>query len=83
VRALALESSPIGHANTLESPEAGSTPLDSAAVGEACSHSSAGLDAWASLLRLEEAERQLPAGSRVELATLRRNVFAHLPAELR
>jgi hypothetical protein len=56
---------------------------DSEIVADACARSSAGLDAWASLLRFEEAARQLPASSRDELTALRRNVFAHLPVELR
>ncbi len=66
-----------------KSPRESERAVDASAVGSACSYSSAGLDAWASFLRLEEARRQLPAGSDAELATLRRNVFAHLPAELR
>jgi hypothetical protein len=54
-----------------------------ASVEISCAHSTEGLDAWASFLRFEEATKQLPGGSREELTVLRRNVYAHLPAELR
>jgi hypothetical protein len=62
-------------------------------VQRACAASREGLDAWAALERLRSAERQLarPAragteersGSEQELQELRRQVLAHLPAELR
>jgi hypothetical protein len=83
VRSLALDPTSMLRSNTSGSPEAAKFALDSEAVFEACARSSAGLDAWASLLRFKEAARQLPASRRDELTALRRNVFAHLPVELR
>jgi|SRR5579859_5202395 len=56
---------------------------DEGAVREACGRSSGGLDAWAALLRMRSAEEQLAARSPGELETLRRDVLAHLPADLR
>jgi hypothetical protein len=60
---------------------------EAGAVQRACSQSSEGLDAWASLARLRSAEEQLATGARaerlVELAPLRSDVSAHLPADLR
>jgi hypothetical protein len=53
---------------------------DAAGVETACSASSAGLDAWAALLRLRSAGQQLSPG---DLAPLKRDVEAHLPADLR
>jgi len=53
------------------------------AVEGACSQSSEGLDAWASLARLRSAEEHLPPDGRGLLAPLRRDVLAHLPADLR
>jgi hypothetical protein len=54
-------------------------------VQRACAASREGLDAWAALERLRSAERQLAGrnGSDQELQELRRQVLAHLPAELR
>jgi hypothetical protein len=62
-------------------------------VQRACAQSHEGLDAWAAFERLRSAERQLarPAragtearsGSEQELQELRRQVLAHLPADLR
>jgi hypothetical protein len=52
-------------------------------VEQACSHSSEGLDAWAALARLRAAEEWVAPGARERLAPLRRDVGAHLPADLR
>jgi hypothetical protein len=54
-------------------------------VQRACAQSREGLDAWAALERLRSAERQLAgrSGSEQELEELRRQVLAHLPADLR
>jgi hypothetical protein len=64
-------------------------------VRGACAASREGLDAWAALARLRSAERQLArgpsraaetegrSGSEQELQELRRQVLAHLPADLR
>jgi len=54
-------------------------------VQGACAASREGLDAWAALERLRSAERQLAgrSGSDQELQELRRQVLAHLPADLR
>lgn len=54
-------------------------------VKQACAASPQGLDAWAALERLRSAERQLAgrSGSEQELQELRRQVLAHLPADLR
>jgi hypothetical protein len=54
-------------------------------VRPACAASSEGLDAWAALERLRSAQRQLAgrSGSEPELQELRRQVLAHLPADLR
>lgn len=59
---------------------------DEARVRAACDKSPEGLDAWASLARLRSAEEQLGpggAGAAEELEPLRRDVAAHLPADLR
>jgi hypothetical protein len=56
---------------------------DKDAVQRACSESSQGLDAWAALARLRSAEEQLPPDGRGLLDPLRRDVRAHLPADLR
>jgi hypothetical protein len=53
------------------------------AVAQACAGSGEGLDAWAALLRLRSAEEQLTLRSQAELGPLRRDVTAHLPADLR
>jgi hypothetical protein len=52
-------------------------------VREACGRASGGLDAWAALERMRSAEEQLTARSPGELAPMRRDVLAHLPADLR
>jgi hypothetical protein len=52
-------------------------------VRQACEAARAGLDAWAALLRLRSAAEQLPPGSGTELERLRRDVAAHLSADLR
>ncbi len=54
-------------------------------VKQACTASREGLDAWAALVRLRSGERQLAGrnGSDQELQELRRQVLAHLPADLR
>jgi hypothetical protein len=53
------------------------------AVRQACGQSSEGIDAWASLARLRSAEEQLAPRPGQELEPLRRDVLAHLPADLR
>jgi hypothetical protein len=55
---------------------------DGAAIEGACSQSSEGIDAWAALARMRSAEEQL-APRTGELSSLRRDVIAHLPADLR
>ena len=52
-------------------------------VERACATSSAGLDAWASLLRLRRGKEQVVLRGLVELIPLERDVTAHLPANLR
>jgi hypothetical protein len=54
-------------------------------VRGACASSREGLDAWAALERLRSGEQQLAGrnGSEQELQELRRQVLAHLPADLR
>jgi hypothetical protein len=53
-------------------------------VGHACESTPEGLDAWAALQRLRFAASQMAnRGAGVELDPLRRDVAAHLPAELR
>lgn len=54
-------------------------------IRPSCAASSEGLDAWAALERLRSGQRQLAgrSGSEQELETLRQQVLAHLPAELR
>jgi len=56
---------------------------DESTVEVACSRSSEGLDAWAALARLRSAEEHLAPDGRGLLAPLRRDVRAHLPADLR
>ena len=53
------------------------------AVAEACKTFPGGLDTWATLERLRVSEEQLARQSRVELGPVRREVTAHLPADLR
>jgi hypothetical protein len=63
-------------------PEWGEAPK----VSHACAQSREGNDAWASLARLRSAEEQLsPVAGRpeAELETLRGDVTAHLPVDLR
>jgi hypothetical protein len=52
-------------------------------VERRCAASAAGADAWAALQRLRSAQEQLARQSRAELAPLRHDLAAHLPAELR
>jgi hypothetical protein len=49
----------------------------------ACARAAGGLDAWAALQRLRVAEEQSGRLSRDELTAVRRDVAAHLPADLR
>jgi hypothetical protein len=56
---------------------------EEAAVRQACGQSSEGIDAWAALARLRSAEEQLSPRPGAELEPLRRDVIAHLPADLR
>jgi hypothetical protein len=57
---------------------------DSAAIEAACRASPEGASAWAALVRMRSAEEQLaPHPVPEELAILRRDVIAHLPADLR
>jgi hypothetical protein len=53
------------------------------AIESACVRSREGLTAWAALQRLRMAEEQSGRLSRDELASVRRDVAAHLPADLR
>jgi hypothetical protein len=52
-------------------------------VERTCASSQGGEDAWAALQRLRSAEEQLARQSRTELAPLRHDLAAHLPADLR
>ncbi len=54
-----------------------------AQIEQSCAKSSAGLDAWAALMRLRRAEEQLVLHGLLELVPLERDVTAHLPANLR
>ncbi|HLK39549.1 MAG TPA: hypothetical protein VKU41_22490 [Polyangiaceae bacterium] len=56
---------------------------DADAVRRACDASEGGAQAWAALERLRRTEEQLAHDARGELTPLRRDVTAHLPAELR
>jgi hypothetical protein len=58
---------------------------DAPQIQASCEKSSAGLDAWAALLRLRSAEQQLARSgdSLALLDPLRREVASHLPADLR
>jgi hypothetical protein len=60
-----------------------SPPNRESPVYRACAASPEGLDAWAALLRLRRAAAELPHGNPPELGPLRRDLSAHLPAELR
>ncbi len=53
------------------------------AIEGACARSRGGLDAWAALQRLRVAEEQSGRLSRDELSSVRHDVAAHLPADLR
>jgi hypothetical protein len=52
-------------------------------VSQACAASPEGLDAWAALERLRSAREQVARRSQAELGPLRRDLFAHLPTDLR
>jgi hypothetical protein len=52
-------------------------------IERACAQSRAGVDAWAALLRLRRAEEDVVLRGLADLAPLRRDVEARLPAELR
>lgn len=56
---------------------------DTEAVDQACRKAPGGLDAWAALLRLRAAEQQLAQANDEDLQPLRREVTAHLPADMR
>ncbi len=60
---------------------AGDTATD--AVAGACAGTPAGLDAWAAFERLRTAEDQLGGSDPAAVARLRRELWAHLPAEMR
>ncbi len=63
--------------------EAATDPGASEALALACAESPAGLDALAALGRLRTAEEQLKGSDPAALAELRRQLSAHLPAEMR
>jgi hypothetical protein len=52
-------------------------------VSQACAASPEGLDAWAALERLRSARELVTRRSQAELGPLRRELLAHLPADLR
>jgi hypothetical protein len=52
-------------------------------IEQACGQSSEGIDAWVALVRLRLAQEQLSPRGGDELSPLRRDVIAHLPADLR
>ncbi|MDP8998725.1 MAG: hypothetical protein M3O46_01290 [Myxococcota bacterium] len=54
-----------------------------ASIGLACAKSREGVEAWAVLLRLRRAEEQFALRGFTDLAPLRSDVAAHLPADLR
>jgi hypothetical protein len=56
---------------------------DAGSIREACGQAREGLDAWAALERLRSAAEQLGPRGSGELDPLRRDVRAHLPADLR
>jgi hypothetical protein len=65
-------------------PNKAAPPPEWERVEHACGSSPEGLDAWAALMRLRSAAAQIArSGESVELDPLRRDVAAHLPAELR
>jgi hypothetical protein len=52
-------------------------------ISQACAASPEGLDAWAALERLRSARELITRRSQAELGPLRRDLLAHLPADLR
>ena len=52
-------------------------------VYRACAASPEGLDAWAALLRLRMTAEQVPHAGPRELDPLRRDLYEHLPADMR
>jgi hypothetical protein len=74
-----------GTDHALEAFRAGLVPEWNAAasVEKACGTAREGWEAWAALLRLRRAEEQVALRGLVELVPLRRDVAAHLPANLR
>lgn len=68
-------------ARALDAPGTPWTEADS--VENDCRKAAGGLDAWAALLRLQAAQSQLADSSQADLRPLRREVAAHLPADLR
>lgn len=67
----------------VESPASDPRWTGADAVENECRKAAGGLDAWAALLRLQAAESQLAEASQADLQPLRREVAAHLPADLR
>jgi hypothetical protein len=65
------------------SPSRGEKAEEGEATREACSLTPEGLQAWASLERLQVAGRQLKGRDPAALAQLRRDLAAHLPSDLR
>ena len=82
VRALSLSLDADGGDGTVAS-DTTSAWSDESPVGRACASSSEGLDAWAALLRLRMVRAQLPRAAPEQLDPLRRDVWAHLPIDLR
>lgn len=86
VRRLALAVEPPGDGGAQGGPSAPEEWDGASAVEQACSRSSEGRDAWAALARLRSASQQLARRDkrdRADLDSLRRDVAAHLPADLR
>jgi hypothetical protein len=77
--AQALSAPPPGDA----APRGNASWADAAGIEQSCRKVSGGLDAWAALLRLQAAESELAQAGQSDLEALRREVAAHLPADLR
>ncbi len=73
----------VRRAATLEPAPSHASPEDPQGDLAACSRTSAGLDALAALERLQKAKEQLGQRDPASVASLRFELSAHLPAEMR
>jgi hypothetical protein len=66
-----------------EIPDPGGDWASADGVQRSCGQATGGLDAWAALLRLRQAQSQLARSQPDDLLPLRRDLAAHLPQDMR